>query len=668
MGVSIPFMKFWKAFSNLGISDKVDYYLHRSIILSNRISLVLFILTGIIIISLTLLIGFTVGIQRIVYILILFSFIPLLNGAGFIILSRLVISTIVPIYIVGLIAASSAEATPLLNATSYFPSRIIALATCMMPMFVFDTVKEKRWMFLALFICMTCVLGFDFIIDLFGRQVEMYRRKDLFIYYNVIFTVTFLMVTAASYMLKRAVDKSDNQNLKLLQEKDVINKQLTEQNEKLQQLNNDIETQNEEMISQAEELRANQDKLEEAYQIIQNQKQQLHLHNEHLEDLVAKKNKELIDTNEELSKYNNELRQFSYTISHNLRAPVARLIGLENLLFLKSDGMTEEQRELLDLLKKSSLELDVIIKDLNKIIDIRNDIYKIKEKVSFEQEFERVYQSLEHQLPPHTQIQTDFSKASFIYTIRPMLNSILFNLMSNAIKYRAHTRNLVLSISTEATDNAAILKFSDNGLGMNLDQFGKDLFNMYKRFHTHTDGKGLGLYLVKSQVEAMGGKISVHSELNKGTTFTLEFMKPDDVEGQLCYDSEYGQIYYNARLNTAGIRWKKQVTSEAYRELFNKSVDVLRIYNTPYWISDLRKQGTINPEDQLWMVTTIIPEAARNGLLWIVGIYDPAQHNEDYRERIKNAIEKAGSLVHFCTNTKEAETWINAHIVANEKV
>ncbi|MBX2945616.1 MAG: hypothetical protein KF725_07260 [Cyclobacteriaceae bacterium] len=655
-------MKFWKVLSNLGVSDKVDHYLHRSIILSNRISLVLFILTSIIIISLTLLVGFTVGIQRILYILILFSIIPLLNRAGFYIISRLVISTIVPIYIVGLIAASSAEATPLLNATSYFPSRIIALATCIMPMFVFDTLKEKRWMFLALFICMACVLGFDFIIELFGREVEMYRRKDLFIYYNIIFTVNFLMVTSASYMLKRSVDKSDNENFKLLQEKDAINKQLSEQNLKLQQLNNEIETQNEEMVSQAEELHTNQEKLEEAYQVIQNQKQQLHLHNEHLEDLVAKKNKELIDTNEELSKYNNELRQFSYTISHNLRAPVARLIGLENLLFLKSEGMTEEQRELLDLLKKSSLELDVIIKDLNKIIDIRNDIYKIKEKVSFEQEFDRVRQGLEHQFPQGTSINADFSKAPFIYTIRPMLNSILFNLMSNAIKYRAHTRNLELSINTQSDHECVTLKFSDNGLGMNLDQFGKDLFTMYKRFHTHTDGKGLGLYLVKSQVDAMGGKISVTSELNRGTTFTLEFAKPDDVEGQICYDSEYGQIYYNARLNTAGIRWKKQVISEAYRELFLKSQDVLRTYNTPYWISDLRKQGSIKQEDQMWMVTTIIPESVRIGLTWIVGIYDPAQHNEDYRERIKAAIEKAGALVHFCTETKEAEAWINARI------
>lgn len=655
-------MQVWKAYSRLGVSDEVEHYLHRSIILSNRIAIVLFMLTCSIIIALTFLNGFTIDIQRICYILLLFALIPTLNHIGFHIVSRLVVSSLVPVYVVFLIAGSSEETAPLVYTASYFPPRIISLATCMMPMFVFDTLREKKWMFLALTVCMICVLGYDFLINLFGVQVDVYSRRDLFIYYNIIFTVHFAMVTTASFMLKRAIDKSDNQNLKLIQEKDTINTKLSEQNNQLQQLNNDIEAQNEEMATQAEELRANQDKLEEAYQVIQNQKQQLHLHNEHLEDLVAKKNKEVIDTNEELSKYNSELRQFSYTVSHNLRAPVARLIGLENLLSLKSEGMTEEQLELLGLLRKSSLELDVIIRDLNKIIDIRNDIYKIKEKVNFEQEFERVKQSLEHQLPPDTTINTDFTKAPFHYTIRPMLNSILFNLLSNAIKYRSHTRNLNLSISSYATDDTISLIFSDNGLGLNLDQFGKDLFSMYKRFHTHTDGKGLGLYLVKSQVETMGGSISVQSELNKGTSFILVFKKPEDIEGQICFDSDYGQIFYNARLNTAGINWKKQVTSEAYRELFNKSLDVLRIYNTPYWISDLRKQGTINPEDQIWMATTIIPEAVQNGLTWIIGIYDPAQHNEDYRERIKAAIEKVGSQIHFFTELKGAEAWIDTHI------
>lgn len=150
--------------------------------------------------------------------------------------------------------------------------------------------------------------------------------------------------------------------------------------------------------------------------------------------------------------------------------------------------------------------------------------------------------------------------------------------------------------------------------------------------------------------------------MNGGTKFTIFFKHVDAVDGQICFDSEYGQIYYNARSNTAGVSWKKPVTSKAYRELFGKCLDVLRIYNTPYWISDLRKQGNIAPEDQIWMVSTIIPEAVRNGLTRIVVVYDPAQHNADYLERTRMALEKGGSKVEFTTSTKEAETLIEEDI------
>lgn len=131
----------------------------------------------------------------------------------------------------------------------------------------------------------------------------------------------------------------------------------------------------------------------------------------------------------------------------------------------------------------------------------------------------------------------------------------------------------------------------------------------------------------------MGGKVEVHSELNIGTTFTLTFSKPADVEGQICFESEYGKIYFNARLNMCGITWKKQVTSNAYRDLFLQCLNMLRLYNTPFWMSDLRKLGQVAPEDQKWMLTTILPDAINLGLSHIAVIYDPAQHNDDYLKK-----------------------------------
>ncbi len=206
-----------------------------------------------------------------------------------------------------------------------------------------------------------------------------------------------------------------------------------------------------------------------------------------------------------------------------------------------------------------------------------------------------------------------------------------------------------------------ILTISDNGLGMNLEQFGNNIFGMYKRFHTHTDGKGLGLYLVKSQMEAIGGKVSVSSALNQGTTFTLEFNIQKDIEGQICFESEYGAVYYNARINLVGVVWKMNVNSEQYRTLFSKCLEILRIYKTQLWLSDMRKQSMPSLQDHVWMLENILNEAVQNGLVRIAGIYDPKQHNDEYRSQISLTGKKMGVDVQFFTTKKEAEDWLEEY-------
>ncbi len=648
-------MRYWRLFSQLGVDRASHPFLKRSIVLSNRLSVVLVVLTLLLFITLFALTGFTEGVQRMAYVFLVYLAVPVLNRYGFFIWARLLVACFVPAYVIWLVGATGTETGPLVYTASYFPPRIITMATCTIPFFVFDTQHEKRWLALAVFVTFTCSMGYDFLIGLFGLKVDLYQRSDLFIYYNTVFFVHFLMITMASYLLKNAVDKSDNENLNLLAEKDSTNTLLQEKNRMLANLNQELEVQN-------EEIKTNHEKLEEANLIIEQQKERLRASNEELEKAVDLKNQELIDANRELSKYNSELRQFSYTISHNLRAPVARLLGLSNLLERNQAGMSGEQLQLVELLSRSSHELDAIIKDLNKIIDIRNEVYRIKEKISFDQEFKRVRESLLHQTPAEAQIVGDFTKAPIIFAIRPLLNSILFNLTSNAIKYRSPNRPLRVELKTYPSPDQIHLEFRDNGVGMNLELFRRDLFGMYKRFHTHTDGKGLGLFLVKSQIDIMGGSISVESSLNKGTTFKLSFKNPDQVEGQICYESEYGIIHYNARTNVMGISWKKQVTSEAYRALFNKCLETLRTYNTPYWISDLRKQGNITPADQKWMLSDIFVSAVGSGLRLVAAIYDPNQHNEDYRTRIQDACQKAGIEVMFFTSGKEAEAWIENDI------
>ena len=105
------------------------------------------------------------------------------------------------------------------------------------------------------------------------------------------------------------------------------------------------------------------------------------------------------------------------------------------------------------------------------------------------------------------------------------LESIILNLLTNAIKYRDHSRKLKISISTKEKEDLTILTCEDNGIGIDIERNKDKIFGLYQRFHNYPDSKGLGLYLVKSQVETMGGTINVQSEVNKGTKFTLTFKK-----------------------------------------------------------------------------------------------------------------------------------------------
>ncbi len=227
---------------------------------------------------------------------------------------------------------------------------------------------------------------------------------------------------------------------------------------------------------------------------------------------------------------------------------MARLLGLTNLMEKDLNELTGPQLELVKLVTQSAQELDEVIRDLNKIIDIRNDIYRIREKVFFQEELSTVLRSLSTFIQPDVKIDTDFREASMIYTVRPMLTSILYNLISNAIKYRSPQRPLQLRIKTTQENNAVVLEISDNGLGMDLEQFSRSIFGLYKRFHTHTDGKGLGLYLVKLQIESLGGNVDVSSELNVGSTFRISFKEPSEVEGQVVFESDFGLIFYNVHV------------------------------------------------------------------------------------------------------------------------
>lgn len=225
----------------------------------------------------------------------------------------------------------------------------------------------------------------------------------------------------------------------------------------------------------------------------------------------------------ELTQTNKDLKQFSYITSHNLRAPLSNLTGL---LTLVDDIEIEdsELKEILDGFNKSTQLLNETVNDLTKVMIIKDNPSIQKEKVLLNEVFENIFGQLQFQIDLHKPIFTiDFNKVDTLFINKPYIESILLNLLTNALKYKSDSPKLKITITTSQQADTTILKFKDNGIGIDLKRHGAKVFGLYQRFHNYPDSKGLGLYLVKSQVEAMGGSIKIESMVNKGTTFTLTF-------------------------------------------------------------------------------------------------------------------------------------------------
>ena len=242
-------------------------------------------------------------------------------------------------------------------------------------------------------------------------------------------------------------------------------------------------------------------------------------------DVTEEKNqeKEKEQLIRELTQNNKDLKQFSYITSHNLRAPLSNLIGLLNLIE-DTPNDNQELKELISGFSKSTHLLNETINDLAKVMIIKDNPSIQKEEILLNGIFENVFCQLNSQIELYKPIiKLDFEKAATLYVNKAYIESILMNLLTNSIKYKSENRKLKISIASSQVNDTVVLTFKDNGIGIDLERNKDKVFGLYQRFHNYPDSKGLGLYLVKSQVETMGGTIDIESEVNKGTIFTLIF-------------------------------------------------------------------------------------------------------------------------------------------------
>lgn len=242
------------------------------------------------------------------------------------------------------------------------------------------------------------------------------------------------------------------------------------------------------------------------------------------EDITERKIAELDKTKvaQDLMQRNRDLEQFTFIVSHNLRGPVVNILGIANLLnteFLDP----EELKKFISSLCMSANSLDNVLKDLNNILQVKHDINDKKEQISFSTIVNEISVSIAQLIEKDkVTIIQNFEAINEIFSLRAFVYSIFYNLIINSIKYAQPNLPAKIEITSENTNGKTVLTFKDNGLGIDLNKNSNKVFGLYNRFHRHLEGKGMGMFMTKTQVEALGGTINIESEPLKGTIITIE--------------------------------------------------------------------------------------------------------------------------------------------------
>jgi signal transduction histidine kinase len=268
-------------------------------------------------------------------------------------------------------------------------------------------------------------------------------------------------------------------------------------------------------------------------QLLIAQNEKINSLNDNLDDLVKERTHKLESALEKLEKRNALLSQFSWTISHNLRGPISSILGIANV-FNKKDLADPANGVALDHLTKSTIVLDSVVKDLSDVLNMYNKEEIALAKINLPEVISSATNSLEKEISEaNAKITTEYNGVSAVKGVKAFLDSILYNLISNSIKYRDFERKLVVSVKSVKLGNQICVSVSDNGIGFDLTNISPDkVFGLYQRFNLERPGKGIGLFLVKSQTEAMNGHVELDSAVGKGTIVRVFLQLADDTTNE----------------------------------------------------------------------------------------------------------------------------------------
>lgn len=227
--------------------------------------------------------------------------------------------------------------------------------------------------------------------------------------------------------------------------------------------------------------------------------------------------------NDELVRINKDLDNFVYTASHDLRQPIYNMAGIFEELTRTTHFSDPDAAELIAMFEQALQRIYATIQDLADIVQVQ----RRREQVPAEPTevlplLQAVIRGMQEQVEAAgAKFELDTAGLPTLWFVRSNLQSILYNLLSNALKYAAPGRPPRIRVRTELLDGVSVLTVADNGLGIDLERYGTELFQMFRRFHDHVPGSGMGLHLVQRLVQQAGGRLGVESTVGEGTTFRL---------------------------------------------------------------------------------------------------------------------------------------------------
>ncbi len=306
---------------------------------------------------------------------------------------------------------------------------------------------------------------------------------------------------------------------------ETLEKMVNERTFELLEKQDEILAQNEELAQMAEQLALQRDEIVKQKETIEFQNISLEQSNYDLEKKIRERTLEIQKVNEAIVSQNSKLEQFTFMTAHNIRGPIARLLGLTTI-FNDHDLTDTVNAEVITKVKESAHDLDSIVREISNVLEIQKGGEEPLQWVFVRPVIDKVLKKLKDEIQrenAHIDIQVDYSFT--LACVEAYLYSILYNTLANSIKYKKAAQKLTITIAVLTADDCTILVIRDNGMGLDLEKYADKIFKPFTRFNTDKDGRGLGMYLSKIQMEAMGGQVQIKSQLEEGLTTLLKFYK-----------------------------------------------------------------------------------------------------------------------------------------------